>query len=475
MSLLRNALEGRSGNPENPETRLTGSVLIGMMEEALKTGTGKSITTTQALSFPSVWRAVTLLSGLTGSMPIKAFKGEERDRVIWPIIDDNPAPGYTRQQWMETAMGHLLTNGNFCAFKLKDPQNPKVTTALLPYQPKRVTFKGTAPTSANPSGRWFEIHDDEGQLVATLSPNEIFHVSMFSLDGFVGLSPIGINREAIAAGLSAQEFANKLWSNGVLAAGILTTDKRLDDTAARSLKRRWKERVQGIDAAYDIAVMDSGTKFQQLTIPMEDAQFLESRFFSVEEVARMFGLPPHMLSHQERQTSWGTGIEQHNIGFVTYTLQPVYLTRIEARLTELLQESRRGSPTVEFVLAGLLRGDSQQRSQFYMRMRQIGAMSPNEVRRLENMPPFEGGDDPLAPVNFGGNNNAQTPDPEDDEGGKPAPDDEDEDDRAEQLEMLYQLRGRIDDVDTALTGLRTRQVVERDDNGFITGTRKEVM
>lgn len=429
MSLLRD-IATRSGNPENPETRLTGSVLIGMLEEIRRGVGGKSITTTEAIAFPSVWRAVTLISGLAGHMPIKAWRGEDKERVAWPLLDESPAPGYTRQQWMETLMGHLLTNGNFTAFKVKD-QKSGATVALLPYQPKRVKFKATAPTDENPTGRWFEIQDDNGNIVATLSPKEVFHVAMFSLDGFVGLSPIGVCREAIAAGLSAQEFANKLWSNGVLAAGILTTEKRLDDAAAKSLKRRWKERVQGIDAAYDIAVMDSGTKFQQLTIPMEDAQFLESRFFSVEEVARMFGLPPHLLSHQERQTSWGTGIEQHNIGFVTYTLQPVYLSRVEARLTELINENplyARNKPQVQFVLQGLLRGDSQQRSQFYMRMRQIGAMSPNEVRALENLPPFEGGDDPLAPVNFGGNNNAQTPDPDDDDGGGGSPDEDDGDD-----------------------------------------------
>jgi HK97 family phage portal protein len=162
-------------------------------------------------------------------------------------------------------------------------------------------------------------------------------------------------------------------------------------------------KVSGIRNAFDIAVLDSGLKYEKLSIPPQDLQFLEARGFQVVEIARLYGLPPHLLAHQERQTSWGTGIEQQNIGFVVYTMDPTWFSRIGARVTlDLLRDggdvpnARPLAPpgvTAEYAVQGLLKGDSRARSSFYQTLYEIRSMTPNEIRDRENLRPYDGGDD----------------------------------------------------------------------------------
>lgn len=393
MSLIRTAAELRANPAENPERRLTGGLLVSILERfGVSSSTGKNIGPENAVRLSAVYRAVSLIAGLLGSLPLKTFVEDTHETRTVPIIED-PSPGMTKFEFRETMAGHLGLWGNFDAFKVK---TDGVTTALLPYHPKRVDYDREAPSEENPSGRLYLVKDNTGRSVARLTDNEVFHIPLFSVDGFVGMSPIRLMREAIAGGLAAEEYANKLWKGGMLASGIVTTDARLDDEKAKSLKRRWSERIQGLDNAYEIAVMDRGAKFQPISMPPIEAQFLESRKFAIDEIARMYGLPPHLLSHQEKQTSWGTGIEQHNIGFVIYTLNPVWMTRIEQRLTLLIREDpefARLKIKAEHQVQGLMRGDSSARSLFYDRMLKRGVMTVNEIRSLENLPPIEGGDE----------------------------------------------------------------------------------
>lgn len=392
----------RSNNPaENPETRLTGGLLLNILEEhGTSSISGKSITPKKSMQLIAVYRAVTMVSGLIASLPIKTFRRAEdgsQDDVFVPLLAE-PTRGMTAFELKELLAGHLALSGNFDAFKVYDDSGEQVVE-LLPYRIGRVEYDREKPSPENPSGRLYKILDKNGTTQSVLTDREVFHIPLFSLDGFVGLSPIQAAKEAIAGGLSAEEFANKLWNSGILTQGILTTPQRLKEEQAKRLKERWKSRATGLDKAYDIAVLDADTKYEQLSLSPSDAQFLEERKFTVAEIARLYGLPPHLLSQQERQTSWGTGIEQHNIGFVVYTLNPVWLNRIESRL-ELLTPGTPGDPNqvqVEFQVQGLMRGDSKTRATFYTKMASVGAMTPNEIRKLENLPPIEGGDEILPP------------------------------------------------------------------------------
>ena len=405
MSLIRDfivgdgGLQGRFNPAENPERRLTGGLLVQLMNEfgiglGIGTHTGKVITPANSLRVIAVYRAVTLIAGQIGSLPLKVTDGDKEEQFSQIISD--PHPGMTEFEFRELLAGHLGTWGNFDAFIVRSSVTGEAQE-LWPYTPGRVTYKQTKPTEDNLSGRLYRIHDKHGTQQAELTDNEVFHVPLFSLDGFVGLSPIGLAREAIASSLSAEEFANRLWKSGSLMSGFLTTPQRLDEEKARKLKSRWQERVGGVDKAHEIAILDNGAEFKTMSIPPNDAQFLEGRKFQVDEIARLYGLPPHLLSQQERQTSWGTGIEQNNIGFVVYTLDPIWLTRIEQRFERLVDADEK-KWSVDFSVQALMRGDAATRANFYQAMFNMGSLSPNEIRALENMPPRDGGDEYLEPL-----------------------------------------------------------------------------
>jgi len=391
MSLIRRLAEPH--NPlENPERRVTGGELVSLLEKygvtvGGKTSSGKRVTPARAVNVIAVYRAASIIGGLLGSLPFKAFDADKEDRTSESVVLTSPRPDQTPFEWRETIGAHLALWGNYYGFKARSTRTGAVQEVWT-YQPDDVTIEVTRPSAENPSGKWFHIRGEDTPRTS----RDVFHIPLFSLDGWRGLSPIGVAREAVASALSAEEFANTLWKSGGLVQGILHTESKLQDGHAETLKKRWMDKISGVRNAYDVAVLDAGIKFQQLSLPPVDLQFLEARGFQITEIARLYGLPPHLLSQQERQTSWGTGIEQHNIGFVVYTLEPTWFRRIEQRITaELLPEGIRG----EFVVQGLMRGDSIARSQFYRALAQIKAMTPNEIRERENLPPAEWGDEPL--------------------------------------------------------------------------------
>jgi HK97 family phage portal protein len=161
------------------------------------------------------------------------------------------------------------------------------------------------------------------------------------------------------------------------------------------VKASWKAKHSGAAQAHDVAVLGAGVTFQPVSFPPEDVQFVESRKFQIDEIARIYGIPPHMLFQTDRSTSWGTGIEQQGLGFVVYTLRP-WLTRFEQRISRLLPNPQ----YVKFAVEGLLRGDTKGRYESYAIARNWGWMSVNEIRGHEDLPPIEGGDQYLSPLNM---------------------------------------------------------------------------
>ena len=236
---------------------------------------------------------------------------------------------------------------------------------------------------------------DGGKIVATDA--DLMHIPGFSIDGIVGLSPIAMARQGIGLAMAAEGFGGRLFSSGSLASGVLETDSSLKPEQADAILARWKQKRAGLQHAHDPIILDNGAKFHQLTINPSDAQFLESRRFQISEIARMFGIPPHLLMDTEKSTSWGTGIEQQSISFVVYTLRP-WLTRIEQRVTKVLQPN---PIYARFTVEGLLRGDSKQRAEFYQTMWGLGSLSTNDIRALEELGPVDGGDVRYRPLNYG--------------------------------------------------------------------------
>lgn len=377
---------------ENPALPLTSEVLLqalGIEETYAK----KRVTEVTALGLSAVWRAAMISSSVPASLPFHAYRadGDERVKATGAGADllDDPHPDMTPFEVKQLAFFHRKTWGNAYLRKLRNPLGR--VTELWPILPGRVKAGRSSET-----GR--KVYVIDGNVDEPLSDDELLHLPGMGYDGVCGVSPIRAARQSIGLGLAAEEFGAKLFGNGTLATGILQTEQRLTQKQADALAARWKSKRTGLTSAHDTLVMDKGAKWSQLSINPDDAQFLETRRFQVVELCRWFGIPPFLMFETEKSTSWGTGLEQQALGWVQFDLGPD-LTAFEQRFTKHVL--RPAAVYAKFSLEGLLRGDSAARAAFYTSMWNIGALSTNEVRALEERGPVEGGDARHRPLNMG--------------------------------------------------------------------------
>ena len=222
-----------------------------------------------------------------------------------------------------------------------------------------------------------------------ISVRNIMHIRGFGLDGVCGMMPMMAGRDVIGSAMAVEESAAKIFENGIQSSGFLTSDKALNDEQRERL-RDYMVKFTSSRNAGKIMVLEAGLTYQGVTMNPEDAQMLESRSFSIEEICRWFRVPPYMVGHTTKQSSWASSLEGMNLLFLTHTLRPL-LVNIEQEIGRCLLDSD-DEVFAEFSVEGLLRADSAGRAAYYTSALQNGWMSRNDVRRLENMPPIEGGD-----------------------------------------------------------------------------------
>ena len=356
------------------------------------TASGAPVSERTSLGVPAVWRAVNLIAGTCASLPIHVYRQVDDVRVTvgtgWAArLLRKPHPDLTVFEVLELTFASLLLWGN--AY-WRVVWRGMADRELWLIDPSKVR--------AGRASDGTKMYEVDGEPATDYQDGgSVFHVPGFGYDGICGVSPIRIARQGIGLAMSAEEYGAKLFGSGSLATGLLQTEQRLTPEQADALQARWKAKRQGMASAHETIVLDSGAQFTQLSIPPQDAQFIETRRFQISEVARMFGVPPHMLMDTEKSTSWGSGIEQQGIGFVVYTLRP-WLTRVEQRLSRLVAPE---ASYVRFSVEGLLRGDSTQRAAFYRTMWELGVFSTNEIRALEDREPVEGGNVRYRPLNMG--------------------------------------------------------------------------
>ena len=409
MPLIRRAREvvREVRNLENPAYPLTSAALIEVFGNQ-RTDAGVFVNEQNAQRVVSVYRAWSLLGGTIGSLPLRTFTGEapggdrwagdESYLLAYPGGRDSrnqPVPGTpTAMQFYETAAVHLLSWGN--AYIVKRWSNGRTRVESLDLlMPSCVAPRWGSRTAANPSGKEFVYIDSDG-LLSIAYPDDIIHIPAMGQSLLMGISPIGSARQALGLSVAAEEYGARLFGSGNLMAGILTTDARLRQGDAEKLRDRWREKMAGLSNAFDVAVMDAGAKYQPIGIPPEDSQFIQTREFAVTEIARLYGIPPHMMGQLEKSTSWGTGIEQQGIGFNVYTLRP-WLTRIEQALSnELLPRG----VNCRFDVSDLLRGDAKSEIEAHQAAIFSGQETPNEARKARGLPEDPDGNDLLFPANY---------------------------------------------------------------------------
>jgi HK97 family phage portal protein len=351
---------------------------------------GKAVTARGAMELATVWACVRLLAETASTLPLMLYQTERdgtrniaRDEPLYALLHDSPHADYTAVEFWEGVVLSLALWGN--AYARKEKIGGRLV-ALTPLRCDQMSVR------RNEAGAREYRYSDAGKS-RIYSEDDIFHIRGFGGAGDVGLSPIGFARQSLGTAMAADEFAGKMFANGTRPTGILTIDQVLSAEQREQLRENIVAPMAGSDNAGGVFVLEAGMKFQAMTMTPEDSQFLQTRSFHVEEICRWFRVPPFMVGHTEKTTSWGSGLEQQMIGFLTFALRP-YLVRIEQAVSRsLIEPARRATLKPEFTVEGLLRTDSTSRAAFYASMTRNGHMTRNEVRRLENMPPLPGGDE----------------------------------------------------------------------------------
>jgi HK97 family phage portal protein len=373
----------RRTNIENPAVPLNSLSLLGLFG-GQPTDSGVPVTEYTAMNMSAVYRAVSLISGLAGSLPLQAVDIATKKPVEGTILED-PHPEMTALELWRLAAVHRCLWGN--SYLQKVYKRGGKIAYLNPISPDRVTVLLANPITANPSGKIFKVAQLDGKIVP-MTPNEIMHIPGIGYDGRCGISPVRAAAQAIGMAQAAEATAARLFKSGNMLSGLLSTEAELDQSQAETLQARWAEKFSGIDGAHKVAVLDSGAKFQSLVMPNDDAQLLESRDFQVTEAARFFGIPPYLMYQTDKTTSWGSGLEQQARGFNQFDLHPNWLAPAEQRITkELLPAGQKARYDID----SLLRGDSIARAEYYRVMREMGAYNVDEIRDLEDLPPLPNG------------------------------------------------------------------------------------
>lgn len=361
---------------------------------------GVEVNERSTLGLTAVYRAVSIIAGTVAGLPLRSLRTNtagDRERVD-SFLDNPSGPGgaYTQFEWLELTMVHLLLHGN--AFLRHVYNGGGAITGLDPLLPsavtvRRITTADELAAYGGPDGyfrKWFVISLADGSTL-DLTEAEVTHIPALGTDGVRGVSPIEFHRQAFGTGIAGDRAAARLFGSGLLMSGLVSGEDGLAKEDAEEAVAQLKAKMAGANHAGDITFVNAQLKFTPWTIPPVDAQFIESRVHQIEEVARIFGVPPHLLGQTEKQTSWGTGVAEQNRGLSTFTLKP-WTSRIEQRLSRLLTRP----VMAEFDYSGLLQPSPEVEIPLLLSQVTGGLLTLDEARRIRNLPPLPAGA-PAAP------------------------------------------------------------------------------
>ncbi len=379
---------------DKPQNRTAGSNYAFFMGG---TTSGKAVTERSAMQMTAVYSCVRILSEAVAGLPLHLYKYTDSggkamalDHPLYHLLHDEPNPEMSSFVFRETLMTHLLLWGNAYAQIIRNGKNEIV--ALYPLMPNKMSV------DRDENGRLYYTYyrgSDEAiknkDFAVTLQPSDVLHIPGFGFDGLVGYSPIAMAKNAIGMAIACEEYGAKFFANGAAPGGVLEHPGTIKDP--QRVRESWQSTFGGSGNANKIAVLEEGMKYTPIGISPEQAQFLETRKFQINEIARIFRVPPHMVGDLEKSSF--SNIEQQSLEFVKYTLDPWVIRWEQSIQRSLLSQDEKAAYFVKFNLEGLLRGDYQSRMNGYAIGRQNGWMSANDIRELENLdriPAEDGGD-----------------------------------------------------------------------------------
>ena len=380
MGILKGIFRSR----DKPQNRTVGSNFTFFMGGSTS---GKPVNERSAMQMTAVYSCVRILAEAIAGLPLHIYKynedgGKEKaiDHPLYSLLHDEPNPEMSSFVFRETLMTHLLLWGNAYAQIIRNGKGEVI--ALYPLMPNKMTV------DRDENGQLYytyqraneEAHTMEGSSVI-LKPYDVLHIPGLGFDGLVGYSPIAMAKNAIGMAIACEEFGAKFFANGAAPSGVLEHPGTIKDPS--KVRDAWQSQFGGSSNSGKVAVLEEGMKYTPISISPEQAQFLETRKFQINEIARIFRVPPHMVGDLEKSSF--SNIEQQSLEFVKYTLDPWVLRWEQSMARALFTIDEKKEYFIKFNLEGLLRGDYQSRMNGYSIARQNGWMSANDIRELENL------------------------------------------------------------------------------------------
>lgn len=381
---------------------------------------GKNVTERSAMQMTAVYSCVRVLSEAVAGLPLHVYKyrsdgdnmdvaavcpkrgmdavqqrqtgGKEKaiDHSLYRLLHDEPNLEMTSFVFRETLMTHLLLWGNAYAQIIRNGKGEVI--ALYPLMPNRMSVD--RDSNGTLYYKYYRGSDEairSKEYEVVLSPYDVLHIPGLGFDGLVGYSPIAMAKNAIGLAIATEEFGAKFFANGAAPSGVLEHPGTIKDPT--KVREAWQSQFGGSSNSGKVAVLEEGMKYTPISISPEQAQFLETRKFQINEIARIFRVPPHMVGDLEKSSF--SNIEQQSLEFVKYTLEPWLVRWEHSMMRSLLTPSEKQEYFIKFNVDGLLRGDYASRMSGYATARQNGWMSANDIRELENLdriPAEDGGD-----------------------------------------------------------------------------------
>lgn len=358
---------------------------------------GKNVNERSAMQMTAVYSCVRILAEAVAGLPLHLYRykedgGKKRaiDNNLYHLLHDEPNKEMSSFIFRETLMTHLLLWGNAYAQIIRNGKGEVV--ALYPLMPNKMQV------DRDENGELYYIYTRSSEEAKTmegatvyLTPRDVLHIPGLGFDGLVGYSPIAMAKNAIGLAIATEEYGAKFFANGAAPSGVLEHPGTIKDPSR--LRENWNSTFGGSANSGKVAVLEEGMKYTPISISPEQAQFLETRKFQIDEIARIFRVPPHMVGDLEKSSF--SNIEQQSLEFVKYTLDPWVIRWEQSLSRSLLNEDEKRKHFFKFNLEGLLRGDYESRMSGYATARQNGWMSANDIRELENLdkiPAEDGGD-----------------------------------------------------------------------------------
>ena len=390
MGLFSNIFKAR----DKPKDRTTGSNYSFFFGG---TTSGKPVNEHTAMQMTAVYSCVRILAEAVAGLPLHLYKytasgGKEKalSHPLYFLLHDEPNPEMSSFVFRETLMTHLLLWGNAYAQIIRNGKGEVI--ALYPLMPNRMSVdRDSSGALYYTYTRYSDEAPTMNGMTVTLRSSDVLHIPGLGFDGLVGYSPIAMAKNAIGMAIACEEYGAKFFANGAAPGGVLEHPGTIKDP--QKVRDSWNAAYQGSSNSHRVAVLEEGMKYQPIGISPEQAQFLETRKFQINEIARIFRVPPHMVGDLEKSSF--SNIEQQSLEFVKYTLDPWVIRWEQAISRSLLRPDEKKLYFAKFNVDGLLRGDYVSRMNGYATARQNGWMSANDIRELENLdriPPEFGGD-----------------------------------------------------------------------------------